>query len=54
LVYCNKKEALLVVVCDRKARLTNLSDHREIKDYYASGQVKRVRFDEGEDFLEKY
>nr|WP_309101664.1 XtrA/YqaO family protein [Fredinandcohnia onubensis] len=39
-----------VVVCDGKARLTELPEHGETKIITHQGKVKRVKFDEGEEF----
>ncbi|MEH7223874.1 XtrA/YqaO family protein [Bacillus sp. JJ1566] len=39
-----------IVVCDGKARLTELPEHGETKIITHQGKVKRVKFDEGEEF----
>ena len=39
-----------IVVCDGKARLTELPEHGETKIVTHQGKVKRVKYDEGEDF----
>ncbi|PFK30739.1 hypothetical protein COJ18_27010 [Bacillus cereus] len=39
-----------VIVCDGKAKLTELPSHGETKIVTHQGKVKRVKFDEGEDF----
>ncbi|MED3728548.1 XtrA/YqaO family protein [Priestia filamentosa] len=39
-----------VVVCDGKAKLTELPQHGETKIITHQGRVKRVKFDEGEEF----
>lgn len=44
------KGSFAIVVCDGKARLTQLPDHGETKIITHQGKVKRVKFDEGEDF----
>lgn len=40
----------IVVVCEGRARLTELPSHGETKIVTHQGKVKRVKFDEGEDF----
>jgi NAD kinase len=45
-----QKGSFAIVVCDGKARLTNLPEHGETKIITHQGKVKRVKFDEGEDF----
>lgn len=45
-----KKGSFAVVVCDGKARFTELPCHGETKIITHQGKVKRVKFDEGEDF----
>lgn len=42
--------SFIVVVCEGKARLTELPTHGETKIVTHQGKVKRVKFDEGEDF----
>ena len=39
-----------VVYCNGKAKITTLPDHGETKVITHQGKVKRVKFDEGEDF----
>nr|WP_185819986.1 XtrA/YqaO family protein [Salibacterium salarium] len=39
-----------IVVCNGKAKLTELPDHGEAKIVMYQGKVKRVRLDEGEEF----
>lgn len=43
-------ESFVVVVCEGKARLTELPTHGETKIVTHQGKVKRVKFDEGEEF----
>ncbi|MEH7521994.1 XtrA/YqaO family protein [Bacillus sp. JJ1503] len=45
-----KKGSFAIVVCDGRARLTELPEHGETKIVTHQGKVKRVKFDEGEDF----
>ncbi|WP_153124643.1 XtrA/YqaO family protein [Peribacillus tepidiphilus] len=45
-----QKGSFAIVVCDGKARLTQLPEHGETKIITHQGKVKRVKFDEGEDF----
>jgi hypothetical protein len=45
-----KKESFAIVVCDGKAKVTELPIHGETKIITHQGKVKRVKFDEGEDF----
>jgi len=45
-----QKGSFAIVVCDGKARLTRLPEHGETKIITHQGKVKRVKFDEGEDF----
>lgn len=45
-----QKGSFAIVVCDGKARLTQLPEHGETKIVTHQGKVKRVKFDEGEDF----
>ncbi|MEF2293123.1 XtrA/YqaO family protein [Virgibacillus dokdonensis] len=45
-----QKENFAVVVCEGKAKLTELPVHGETKIVTHQGRVKRVKFDEGEDF----
>ncbi|MEH7392418.1 XtrA/YqaO family protein [Bacillus sp. JJ1474] len=46
----NRKGSFAIVVCDGKARLTELPVHGETKIITHQGKVKRVKFDEGEEF----
>ncbi|WP_181350499.1 XtrA/YqaO family protein [Thalassobacillus sp. CUG 92003] len=39
-----------VVYCEGQAKLTTLPDHGETKVITHQGKVKRVKFDEGEEF----
>lgn len=39
-----------IVVCDGKAKVTELPSHGETKIITHQGKVKRVKFDEGEEF----
>ncbi|MCM3096462.1 XtrA/YqaO family protein [Priestia megaterium] len=45
-----QKESFAIVVCDGKAKLTTLPHHGETKIITHQGKVKRVKFDEGEEF----
>lgn len=45
-----QKESFAIVVCDGQARLTELPNHGETKIITHQGKVKRVKFDEGEEF----
>ncbi|MBO0962359.1 XtrA/YqaO family protein [Neobacillus sp. MM2021_6] len=45
-----QKGSFAIVVCNGKARFTNLPDHGETRIITHQGKVKRVKFDEGEDF----
>jgi NAD kinase len=45
-----QKGSFAIVVCDGKARLTSLPEHGETKIITHQGKVKRVKFDEGEEF----
>lgn len=45
-----QKGSFAVVVCDGKARLTDLPQFGETKIVTHQGKVKRVKFDEGEEF----
>ncbi|MCM3759194.1 XtrA/YqaO family protein [Alkalihalobacillus oceani] len=40
----------VIVVSEGRARMTVLPDHGETKVVTYQGKVKRVKFDEGEDF----
>ncbi|ARX66050.1 XtrA/YqaO family protein [Bacillus thuringiensis] len=39
-----------IIVCDGKAKLTELPSYGETKIVTHQGKVKRVKFDEGEEF----
>jgi hypothetical protein len=45
-----KNSSFMIVVCDGKARMTELPVHGETKIITHQGKVKRVKWDEGEDF----
>jgi hypothetical protein len=45
-----QKGSFAIVVCDVKAKLTELPSHGETKIITHQGKVKRVKFDEGEEF----
>jgi NAD kinase len=45
-----QKGSFAIVVCDGKAKLTELPPHGETKIITHQGKVKRVKFDEGEEF----
>ena len=45
-----QKGSFAIVVCDGKAKLTQLPDHGETKIVTHQGKVKRIKFDEGEEF----
>jgi len=45
-----QKESFAIVVCDGQAKLTKLPHHGETKIITHQGKVKRVKFDEGEEF----
>lgn len=45
-----QKGSFVIVVCNGKARFTELPKHGETKIITHQGKVKRVKFDEGEDF----
>lgn len=45
-----QKESFAIVVCDGKAKLTTLPHHGETKIITHQGKVKRIKFDEGEEF----
>lgn len=50
LKYMENSKSFAIVVCDGKAKLTELPEHGETKIVTHQGKVKRVKFDEGEDF----
>jgi NAD kinase len=45
-----QKGSFAIVICDGKAKITELPPHGETKIITHQGKVKRVRFDEGEEF----
>jgi len=45
-----QKGSFAIVVCSGKARLTRLPEHGETKIITHQGKVKRIKFDEGEEF----
>ncbi|MED4461839.1 XtrA/YqaO family protein [Metabacillus fastidiosus] len=45
-----KKGSFAIVLCEGKAKFTVLPPHGETKIVTHQGKVKRVKFDEGEDF----
>lgn len=45
-----QKGSFAIVVCGGKARLTELPDHGETSIVTHQGKVKRLKFDEGEEF----
>ncbi|MBU5212480.1 XtrA/YqaO family protein [Heyndrickxia oleronia] len=45
-----QSNSFLIVVCDGKARITNLPHYGEAKIITRQEKVKRVKFDKGEDF----
>ncbi|MEJ9210106.1 XtrA/YqaO family protein [Bacillus smithii] len=45
-----QKGSFAIVVCDGKAKLTTLPDHGEVKVIMHQGKVKRLRWEEGEEF----
>jgi len=45
-----QKGSFAIVVCNGKAKLTQLPEHGETRIITHQGKVKRVKFDEGEDF----
>lgn len=46
----NLDKPFMLVVSDGRARLTELPNHGETRVVTHQGKVKRVKFDEGEDF----
>lgn len=44
------KEPFAIVVCDGKARMTELPEHGQTIIVTHQGKVKRVKWDEGEEF----
>jgi NAD kinase len=45
-----QKGSFAIVVCDGESRLTDLPEFGETKIVTHQGKVKRVKFDEGEEF----
>ncbi|SUV06323.1 Uncharacterised protein [Priestia megaterium] len=45
-----QKESFDIVVCNGKAKLTKLPHYGETKIVTHQGKVKRIKFDEGEEF----
>ena len=45
-----RKGSFAIVVCDGRARMTELPEHGETKIVTLQRKVKRVKFDEGEEF----
>ncbi|MED4917571.1 XtrA/YqaO family protein [Geobacillus thermodenitrificans] len=45
-----QKGSFAIVVCDGKAKMVELPAHGETKIVTHQGKVKRVKFDEGEEF----
>lgn len=46
----DQKGIFSIVVCNEQAKLTELPHHGETKIITHQGKVKRVKFDEGEEF----
>lgn len=46
----SREEPFAIVVCDGKARITKLPEHGETIIVTHQGKVKRVKWDEGEEF----
>ncbi|MGD6956484.1 XtrA/YqaO family protein [Rossellomorea aquimaris] len=46
----DKEGSFAVVVCNGRAKITELPAHGETKIITHQGKVKRVKFDEGEEF----
>ena len=44
------KGSFAIVLCEGKAKITELPSHGETKIVTHQGKVKRVKFDEGEEF----
>lgn len=44
------KGSFAIVLCEGKAKITELPPHGETKIITHQGKVKRVKFDEGEEF----
>ncbi|KYD17873.1 hypothetical protein B4168_2434 [Anoxybacillus flavithermus] len=45
-----QKGSFAIVVCDGKAKIAELPAYGETKIITHQGKVKRIRFDEGEEF----
>lgn len=45
-----QKGSFAIVVCDGKAKITELPPYGETKIITHQGKVKRIRFEEGEEF----
>ncbi|MFE0506951.1 XtrA/YqaO family protein [Peribacillus butanolivorans] len=45
-----QKGSFAIVVCGGKAKLAQLPEHGETKIVTHQGKIKRVKFDEGEEF----
>lgn len=45
-----QEESFAIVVCEGKARITELPSHGETKIVTHQGKVKRIKWDEGEEF----
>ena len=45
-----QNRSFAIVVCDGQARITDLPEHGETKIITHQGKIKRVKWDEGEDF----
>ncbi|KQB91898.1 MULTISPECIES: XtrA/YqaO family protein [Geobacillus] len=45
-----QKGSFAIVICDGKAKITELPLYGETKIITHQGKVKRIRFDEGEEF----
>ena len=45
-----QKGSFAIVICDGKAKITELPPHGETRIITHQGRVKRVKFDEGEEF----
>lgn len=45
-----QKGSFAIVICDGKAKITELPPYGETKIITHQGKVKRIRFDEGEEF----
>lgn len=46
----DQKGSFAIVVCDGKAKLTQLPEHGETRIVTHQGKIKRVKWDEGEEF----